>query len=72
MWSEISNIFIEVVEFHFSILNRLFNAIPGSYASVFTFISIALLCRFVLGPLFGAVFSLGSDRARPRKKEGET
>lgn len=71
MWNTVVDIVVTAVLSCFDWLNALFDAIPGAWNTIFTIIVILLLARFMLGPILGAMFSVGSDKARRSHDSGE-
>lgn len=64
MWNKVVQIIVSSVNGCFSWFDRLMNAIPGAWGSVFTIIVILILARFLLGPILGVTFSGSSDKAK--------
>lgn len=63
MWNSVLNVLIAAITSCFSWLDRLFNSIPGAWDTIFTLITIIVISRFLLKPVIGFVFSVGSDKA---------
>ena len=63
MWNNVLNILIAAISSCFSWLDRMFNAISGSWDTIFTLITIIVISRFLLKPVIGFVFNTGSDKA---------
>lgn len=63
MWNSVLDILIIAISSCFSWLDRMFNAIPGAWDTIFTLITIIVISRFLLQPLIGFVFNRGSDKA---------
>lgn len=71
MWDSAVSVVVRGVTACFEWMGQLFDAVPGSWGSVFTVIVILMLSRFLLGPILGASFSGSSDKvkvARYRKE----
>lgn len=64
MWNSAVAVVVDGIEAAFSWMGQIFEAVPGSWSTVFTVIVILILSRFLLGPLLGASFSLGSDKIK--------
>lgn len=63
MWNAIVNMILTACNAVWSWTEQLFDAIPGSWSTVFTVILICIISRFLLGPLLGTAFVGGSDKA---------
>jgi len=64
MWDSAVAFVVNGIGAAFSWMGQIFDAVPGSWNTVFTIIVILILSRFLLGPLLGASFSLGSDKIK--------
>lgn len=64
MWNNVLNLLINGITSCFSWFDRMFQAIPGAWDTIFTLITIIVISRFLLKPLVGFVFSPGSDKVK--------
>lgn len=64
MWNTILTVIINAITACFNWFDRLMQAIPGSWDTIFTLITIIIISRYLFGPLVGFVFSPGSDKVR--------
>lgn len=72
MWQNVLNILITAINACFGWFDRLLKSMPGSWDTIFTLITIIVISRFLLKPLVGWTFSVGSDKASKRSsKDGD-
>lgn len=72
MWSSVLNIIISAINACFSWFDRLMQALPGAWDTIFTLITIIVISRFLLKPLVGWTFSVGSDKVSKKlSKDGD-
>lgn len=62
MWENILNILIAAINACFGWFDRLMQSIPGAWDTIFTLITIIVISRFLLAPLVGWTFTVGSDK----------
>lgn len=72
MWNAIVNMILTACNAVWSWTEQLFDAIPGSWDTVFTVILIYIISRYLLGPLLGVAFRGGSDRASAKAGSGSS
>lgn len=71
MWENILNILIAAINACFGWFDRLMQAIPGAWDTIFTLITIIVISRFLLAPLVGWTFTVGSDTVQGYKNKAE-
>ena len=69
MWNTIVEYLIFLFSSVLSWLTSIFNAIPGSWDTLFTIFVIFMIARYLLGPILGVAFSAGSDKAQKKDDE---
>lgn len=71
MWNTIVNIFVGVTAQCFSWFDMFMREFDGAWGTIFTLITILVICRFLLSSIIGFTFSAGSDKVASsiRKKE---
>ena len=69
MWSFVVDSLVSLFGSIFSWVTSIFNAIPGSWDTLFTLFVIFMIARFLLGPVLGFAFSAGSDKAHKKDDE---
>lgn len=63
MWQFVLNLITSSVTAAFSWFGSILDAAPGAWDSIFTVFVILAISRFLLGPVLGVAFSVGSDKA---------
>ena len=69
MWSFVVDSLVSLFSSIFSWVASIFNAIPGSWDTLFTLFVIFMIARFLLGPIIGVTFTAGSDIAAEKTKD---
>lgn len=64
MWNYIIDMLSDAVVAAFSWFAQILNAAPGSWDTYLYIFLVLIAIRFLLYPLLGAAFSLGSDKAK--------